>query len=270
MGTVVSFLVDPMDLPEEQATQAIEEACQEFMDLDDCFSTWKPGSELSQWRVGHEREPSELMGEVIGLCVDARDITKGFFDPWAMPGGFDPTGLVKGWAAERALRVLSERGVTAALVNAGGDICVLPGTSYSVGIRHPSEPDALCAVVDIESSVATSGIYERGHHFVNPFGGQIAAISATVVGGRLALADALATALAIGGTEVLYLLEEIEGVEGFYISPRGSMFKTSGMVFCDAPDTARGCDESDAALRGPQGNRTAVADQPLRRLVARG
>jgi thiamine biosynthesis lipoprotein len=269
MGTVVSFLVDPVDLAQEQATQAIEEACQELMDLDDRFSTWKPGSELSRWRAGHESEPSELMAEVIGLCVDARDITKGFFDPWAMPGGFDPTGLVKGWAAERALRVLSEKGVSAALVNAGGDICVLPGTRYSVGIRHPSEPEALCAVVDIETSVATSGIYERGDHFVNPFGGPIAAISATVVGGPLALADALATALAIGGTEVLYLLEGIEGVEGFYVSPGGSMYKTSGMVFSDVPDGARVSEEADSALGGSREDRTAIADHSPRGLVAR-
>ena len=25
----------------------------------------------------------------------------GWFDPWAMPGGVDPTGLVKGWAVDR-------------------------------------------------------------------------------------------------------------------------------------------------------------------------
>jgi thiamine biosynthesis lipoprotein len=151
-----------------------------------------------------------------------------------MPGGFDPTGLVKGWAAERALSILAEHGVAAALVNAGGDICVLPGKTYEVGIRHPLTPDALCAIVPTTTAIATSGIYERGNHLINPNGGDVAAVSATVVGGRLAIADALATALAVGGKSVLFLLESMEGVEGFFIKADGSMFKTSKMVFSEA------------------------------------
>ena len=31
-------------------------------------------------------------------AAQARDASGGWFDPWAMPGGYDPTGLVKGWA----------------------------------------------------------------------------------------------------------------------------------------------------------------------------
>jgi thiamine biosynthesis lipoprotein len=150
-----------------------------------------------------------------------------------MPGGFDPTGLVKGWAAERALSILAEHEVAAALVNAGGDICVLPGRTYEVGIRHPLTPDALCAIVPTTTAIATSGIYERGNHLINPFGGDVAAVSATVVGVRLAIADALATALAVAGKSVLYLLEGMEDVEGFFIEAGGSMFKTSKMVFSE-------------------------------------
>ncbi len=40
----------------------------------------------------------------------------------AMPGGVDPTGLVKGWAVARALDVLRLGGVTGALVNGGGEV----------------------------------------------------------------------------------------------------------------------------------------------------
>jgi len=173
------------------------------------------------------------MDEVFQLCADACNISNGFFNPWSMPGGFDPTGLVKGWAAERVLSILAQRGVTAALINAGGDVCVLAGRSYEVGIRHPLIPDALCAVVPVNSAVATSGIYERGSHLINPFGGEIAAVSATVVGGRLAIADALATALAVGGASVLYLLDRMEYIEGFFIDASGSMFTTSKMIFLE-------------------------------------
>lgn len=234
MGTVVSYLIEQRGLSDDHVEFAIEAARREFVRLDERFSTWKPSSELSLMRAGHARAASTLMEEVIDLCLVAHDLTKGFFDAWAMPGGFDPTGLVKGWAVERALRVLSDEGVTGALVNAGGDIGVLPSTTYTVGIQHPFDREALCAVVETDSSVATSGVYERGPHLVNPLGGPVAAVSATVVGGRLSVADALATALCVGGTQVLYLLERIEGVEGFYITPEGAMLKTSGMKILDA------------------------------------
>ncbi|HQU00283.1 MAG TPA: FAD:protein FMN transferase, partial [Acidimicrobiales bacterium] len=181
---------------------------------------------------------SALMEEVIDLCGENFELTRGYFDPWAMPGGFDPTGLVKGWAAERALRELTERGVANALVNAGGDVCVTPGASFLVGIQHPFDAEALCGVVNVTSAVATSGIYARGAHLINPHGEPIAAVSATVVGGRLVVADALATALAVGGASVLYLLEEIEGVEGFFITPEGVMFTSSGMAFATEGATA--------------------------------
>lgn len=231
MGTVVSYLIDPQGLADEQIEEALAAACREFADLDARFSTWKPESELSLMRAGNGASLSTLMEALVDLCSVACDLTKGYFDPWAMPGGFDPTGLVKGWAAERALLELAEHGVTNALVNAGGDICVAPSTNFLVGIRHPFDAEALCGVVNVASAVATSGVYERGAHLINPYGGSIAAVSATVVGGPLALADALATALAVGGTPVLYLLEEIEDVEGFFITPEGVMLKTSGMAF---------------------------------------
>ena len=231
MGTVVSFLIDPGSLSREHIDGALREACAELHRIDDRFSTWKPESELSRLRRGEISHTSTLMDEVYELSTYACELSGGFFDPWKMPGGFDPTGLVKGWAAERVLSILGEWEICSGLVNAGGDIGVLAGEPYQVGVRHPWQPDALCAVVLTTSSIATSGVYERGNHLINPFGSDIAAVSATVVGGRLALSDALATALAVGGKAVLYLLEQIEGVEGFFIDPNSDMFKTSGMVF---------------------------------------
>lgn len=233
MGTVVSFLIDPRGLASEVVERALADACAEFHRLDDQFSLWKPDSELSRRRAGTWQATSELMREVETLCAEACELSRGFFDPWALTGGFDPTGLVKGWAVERSLVALASHGVSAALVNAGGDIAVLPNSTYRVGVRHPERSDALCGVVAVDSSIATSGVYERGNHLVHPFGGDIAAVSATVVGGRLALADALATALAIGGTEVLFVLEQVAGVEGFFITADGALFASSGMTFCD-------------------------------------
>ena len=50
------------------------------------------------------------VAEVLDLCENARRVSGGWFDPWAMPAGVDPTGLFKGWAVEQALAVLHEAG----------------------------------------------------------------------------------------------------------------------------------------------------------------
>ena len=112
------------------------------------------------------------------LCRQARAASGGWFDPWRLPGGVDPTGLVKGWAAELALAEL--RGsAAAAMVNAGGDIAVFgepePGQQWRIGIRDPLSADRLLAVVALgghDRAVATSGAYERGAHVLDPGSGE--------------------------------------------------------------------------------------------------
>ena len=76
---------------------------------DAVFSTWKPHSPMSRLRRGEitcGEAPSEVT-EVLERCAVAREVSGGWFDPWAMPGGVDPTGYVKGWAAQCALAELA-------------------------------------------------------------------------------------------------------------------------------------------------------------------
>jgi thiamine biosynthesis lipoprotein len=180
--------------------------------------------------------PAEIH-EVLELCAELRELTRGWFDPWAMPGGVDPTGLVKGWAAERALRSVRAHDVVAACVNAGGDLAVFgrPEGSerWRMGIRHPWRPDALACVVFVESALATSGTYERGPHLFDPHTRRPSAraVSASVVGPSLAVADALATALCVGGDDVLERLPEVPGYEGYLVRTDGTEAWTEGMPF---------------------------------------
>lgn len=240
MGTVVSF-----DLRVEPSTcavaldEAVPAACEALHHADATFSTWKPDSPLSRVRRGElalESAPSEI-AEVLGLCRDARDLSRGWFDPWALPGGVDPTGLVKGWAAQRALAELGARGVEVALVNAGGDVAALgrppDGPTWRVGVRHPWRPDALACVVEVTGAMATSGTYERGAHLFDPRAGahSARAVSATVTGPQLAVADALATALAVGGDDALDAIEAATGYEGYVVRHDGSERWTAGMAF---------------------------------------
>jgi len=111
--------------------------------LDDIFSTWKPESPMSRLRAGRlslESAPPEMRA-VNELCEQTRALSKGWFDPWAMPGGSDPTDLVKRWATEQVLSALQLFGLEAAVVNGGGDIAVLGpprgAEAWRITVRHP-------------------------------------------------------------------------------------------------------------------------------------
>jgi FAD:protein FMN transferase len=239
MGTVVSFSVVPGGMPVPAARTAVEAACRVLHRADAVFSTWNPASPVSRLRRGEVTlgmMPAEV-AEVLTLCQAAREASEGWFDPWALPGGVDPTGLVKGWAVERAAGVLQRAGIDAALVNGGGDLTVFgspaPGRRWRVGIRHPWRPDALACVVQPRAAVATSAAYERGAHLHSPLTGRPATgvASATVTGPSLALADALATAVAVGADQALRAVGALDGYEAYLIRADGSEADTGGMEF---------------------------------------
>ena len=154
-----------------------------------------------------------------------RDETDGYFTDW--PGGrFDPSGLVKGWAIERAAAMLSAAGLTSHSVNGAGDLQCTgepePGQPWRIGMAHPLRPAALAAVVTgRDIAVATSGTAERGAHIVNPHTGQPAAdlASVTVTGPRAATADAYATAAFAMGPAARDWVESLDGYEALGIRP---------------------------------------------------
>jgi len=249
MGTVVSFSVVPGGQTGTDVSRAISSACADLHHADAVFSTWDPRSPVSRLRRGvlaPEEVPPEV-AEVLDLCQAARAVSGGWFDPWAATGGVDPTGLVKGWAVERALAMLRDAGATAAMVNGGGDIAVFgppPAADHPVataggdigwriGIRHPWRADALAAIITgVTAAIATSGRYERGQHLFSPQHRPMAAVaSATITGPSLAMADALATALAVGGDAVLGLVAELDGYEGYLIRADGTEADTGGVAF---------------------------------------
>jgi FAD:protein FMN transferase len=217
---------------------ALQAAIASLHDADDVFSTWKADSPMSRLRraeIRLEQAPREV-AEVLALCENARDASGGWFDPWRLPGGVDPTGLVKGWAAQRALGVLQRAGVPGAMVNAGGDIAVFgepgPGRPWRIGIRDPRTRDGLLCVVAVRGpgAVATSGTYERGAHIVDPLTGRPATsvLSATVAGPDLSLADALANALVASDGRALEQIVRLPGYSALVVARDFSMRATSG------------------------------------------
>ena len=235
MGTVVTLdLFDEMAQPLWALAPIVEEAIGVLHAADEMFSTWKDTSSLSRIRRGElllDDAPLEI-AIVLERCRKARDISKGWFDPWAMPGGVDPTGLVKGWAAQACLNVLRGTNVGGALVNAAGDIASFGGPNkdqrFRIGIADPVHPQQLACVVETPGAIATSGTYERGAHLIDPHSGRAMtrAASATVVGADLSLADALATALVIAGESALTMFDTLNDYEGLVIADDGTFHMT--------------------------------------------
>jgi FAD:protein FMN transferase len=234
MGTMVSFDLRPGALPSDVAYLALAEARASLHRAEAVFSTWKSQSPMSRLRrseIRLEDAPNE-MSDVLTQCEVARAASRGWFDPWAMPGGLDPTGLVKGWSAQRALRVIEMTGVSAAMVNAGGDVAVygqpLSRRTWRIGIRDPWDARRVIAVVEATGAIATSGTYERGDHVLDPHTGLASSpvASATVTGPDLGLADALATGMAAAGEPSFDWFDDLEGYEALIVRHDGSLRRT--------------------------------------------
>ncbi len=249
MGTVVTLdLYTDGGAPVDRLMSHLGRARSALHRADDVFSTWNPGSPMSRLRRGEvtlDGVPPEVT-PVLDACRSARRLSDGWFDPWALPGGVDPTGYVKGWAAERALDALRAPGVAAAVVNAAGDIASFggpaPSTPFRFAVVDPADRSRTAFVVEHTGAVATSGTYERGQHLFDPRTRRAAAAvaSATVTGPELGLADALATALAVGGLPLLERLEAIDGVEALVIGHDGERRWTPGFPLFPSTAAAAG------------------------------
>ena len=173
MGTVVVIDVYAAeDCPGDQLRRQLADAVAILHRADQTFSTYRPDSPVARLRRGQitaAQAPAEV-ADVLERCAVARDLSGGWFDPWAMPGGFDPSGYVKGWAAQRALAAFTAAGLCGVLVNAAGDIASAGGPAgpFRVGITDPHSPRQLAGVVELTGAIATSGTYERGDHLIDP------------------------------------------------------------------------------------------------------
>lgn len=123
----------------------------------------------------------------------------------------DLGGIAKGYAVDRAVAVLREWGITAALVNVGGDLYALghagDGEPWRIGIQSPSDPTALIGEIPLaDAAVATSGDYiryfdyhgRRYHHLLDPRTGEprlTTEHSVTIAADTCMAADAAATAV---------------------------------------------------------------------------
>ena len=209
-GTVISIIVPAERISHEVFVSSCKKAESFYRHIDQQFSTFQSDSEVSLLRAGKMdiSDASESVKFVWNACSELKELTLGAFDPWAVPGGFDPSGYVKGWAAEKSLQFFLDEGITNIQINAGGDVVVRGGldqdTPWTIGVRHPDFIDEMAHSFQlIDGAVASSGTYERGAHVIDPHMGvpAVGSRAATVVGPDAGVADALATALIVDGRD---------------------------------------------------------------------
>ena len=209
-GTVISIIIPRSEFVQDRFDSACNQAQRYYEEIDERFSTFKESSEVSKIRSGNLdlANSSPDMKLVWNRCHELREQTQRAFDPWSVPGGFDPSGYVKGWATEQSLRFFADEGIERIQINAGGDIVLRGGydssTPWNIGIRHPDFADKIAKNFEIfDGAIASSGTYERGDHVIDPRVGvpAVGARAATVIGPDSGIADALATALIVDGRD---------------------------------------------------------------------
>ncbi len=161
----------------------------------------------------------------------------------------DLGGIAKGYAVDRAADIISQCGITKAMVSAGGDSRIMgdrEGRPWIIGIQHPRDPAGIALRLPLsDTAMSTSGDYERFfiengdrvHHIINPDTGRSATASwsATVIGPDALTTDALSTTIFIlGAIEGIALIESLEGFDAIIIDSAGKLHYSSGF---EAPET---------------------------------
>ena len=229
-GTIVDVDIASSLVSEEALNQGMQQVIDFCKQVDADFSTYIDTSWVTRLRTNQVEINScpPSVQEVWQLCLQAKHLTDGAFDPWAVEGGFDPSGLVKGWAADKCADLLVSLGIEHVQVNAAGDLSLRGGfydgvvKPWRIGVVNPDNRAEVVETFGIsDGAIATSGAYERGAHIKDPYNGLIAigAKSATVVGPLGWLCDALATALMVAGEDgaKYFAQPELEGYQAFVV-----------------------------------------------------
>ena len=229
-GTIVDVDIASSVVSEDGLNQGMQQVIDFCKQVDTNFSTYIDTSWVTRLRTNKVEISScpPTVQEVWELCLQAKHLTDGAFDPWAVEGSFDPSGLVKGWAADKCADMLVSLGIEHVQVNAAGDLTLRGGfydgvdKPWSIGVINPDNKKEVVKVFAIiDGAIATSGAYERGAHISDPHTGMIAigAKSATVVGPDGWLCDAMATAVMVGGTDSAkwFSQAELHGYQVFAI-----------------------------------------------------
>lgn len=173
--------------------------------------------------------------------LDTEAMTVAFEQPGVH---IDLGGIAKGYAVDRGIASLQQRGIENALVSAGGDSRLLGdhhGRPWHIGIQAPRDKKDMAAVLPLsETAISTSGDYERYferdgvryHHIISPKTGRSAGElrSVTILGPNATRTDALSTSVfVLGLKQGLALVDRLDDVDAVIIDNRGQLHTSKGL-----------------------------------------
>jgi thiamine biosynthesis lipoprotein len=235
MGMPVSLALRGRHADDDAARAAWEQCVAELAEVDRVFSTYREDSVISRLSRGELDLgdcPREVR-EVLALGEQARVESDGAFDvrrpgPVGVPT-LDPSGVVKGWAVQRASAHLCALPDTDVCLSAGGDMVghVADDTrpAWRIGIEDPRDAQQLFATVEVRrGAVATSGSAHRGEHITDARTGDLPGVvaSVTVLADDLTWADIDATAAYAMGADALAWLRTRTGRSGLVVWQDGT------------------------------------------------
>ena len=149
----------------------------------------------------------------------------------------DLGGIAKGFAVDRAIDVLRQRGMAHGLVNAGGDLAAFGPEPVPVCIRDPRNPLAMMLRVELcNQALASTGgtldLFQDSESsrppVIDPRSGTTveAILGASVKASSCLLADALTKPVMIAGEAAGTLLKQF-GASAIFVSAGGVLFATS-------------------------------------------
>lgn len=248
MGTAFVFQGRVAEDSKRNLSDFMAEAGEKLHTADKIFSLYKPESPLSRLARGETSvaELDPVVSDVWDQCLDWESKTDGWFSSFTPQNTFDPSGLVKTWAAQAAADVLLDAGILDFTLNAGGDILVNSGCServdWRIAVHKPtsiaSDDAGILTVFDFWNTefraLATSGISERGNHIWNPKApGKEAAdsvVQVSVLSDSLVAADVWATAAFAEGLPSIERIESVRNLEALIVMKDGSLAGTSGIM----------------------------------------
>ncbi len=150
----------------------------------------------------------------------------------------DLGGIAKGYAVEKSVAMLRERGISNALVTAGGDSRVLGdhrGRPWMVGIRDPRNSEREVAMLPLsDTAISTSGDYERyfeadgvrHHHILDPKTGKSPGgiHSVTILGPDGMTTEGISTSVFVMGVNHgMALVNSLPGIAAVIVDKDGML-----------------------------------------------
>jgi thiamine biosynthesis lipoprotein len=151
-------------------------------------------------------------------------------------------GIGKGYAAERAKKVMLEMGAISGVVNASGDLAAWgyqpDDRPWTIGISNPDAPEKVIGLLNVtDMALATSGNYEkyvwidgkRYSHTIDPRTGlPVTGVkSVTIICPNAEIADAMATPVMIMGVRAgMDMINQINHLEALIIDDDNKVYKS--------------------------------------------